>query len=90
MAAPAPPSQAECDKYDSNHIMGGAVAAGAGVLAGIGGIGASTDSDKTLRIGLGVGSLAMGGLAAAAAYFANQNAQRYTEKCTAPSARAKP
>lgn len=72
---------ARCEGYDTGYTAAGAVAAGAGFLAGAGGV--STlgfdDKDQDARVGIGIASLAVGTLSAVVTFIASNQAKNFAE-----------
>jgi len=81
--AARPPPSVRCQTLDDRHSLWASVAQGSGIFAGASGIGTLPvpESDKAERIGLGVGALITGGLAAFAVCMSSASSESWVREC---------
>ncbi len=71
-----------CIDIDDEYITWGGIAAGAGFLAGSGGITAALANDQAPRLAVGMASLGVGLASVMSSWFSNQYAAEYAAACT--------
>lgn len=73
-----------CLALDERHAVFGGVAKGAAILSGASGLATLPVNDDGARLGLAIGALAAGSIAASSVFVAEDAATRYVRDCSTP------